>query len=100
MAIKTIHEFVEAYRNEIESTEIENIQTEELIAGARICNIFEETFCEELDKVEPLKGLTDKEIKIAIRNATGILHTFGVPQPALEFLIKKQLKQLMAPSLK
>ena len=75
------------------------IETEKLIGGARICNIFEEQFADALHKVNPLTGFTNDQIKNAIRNSTGLAPALGVPQRALEHLVKQQLAKLVEPSL-
>lgn len=95
--IKVITEFATIFLDKIEGT-TDNIETAELIGGARICQIFEERFSDELDSIDPIKGLTDEEIKNVIRNIAGITPAMGVPQKALEYLVKKQLKKLREPS--
>lgn len=88
------------YWNSIDNAGTGSIETKELIGGAKIAQIFEEKFSFELDKVDSLEDLTDEEIKIAICNSTGISKPLGVPQRALEQLVKKQLTKLVVPSLK
>ena len=75
-------------------------RTKELIGGARICAIFDDMFAKELDKVDALEGLADQEINNLVRNSTGLSPNLGVPQQALEWLIKKQLEKLKDPVLR
>lgn len=91
--IKVITEFVTVFVNAVEGT-MRDIETAELIGGARICQIFDEKFSDDLDSIDALEGLTNVEIRKAIRNSTGLRPALGVPQTALEYLVKKQLKKL------
>lgn len=94
-----ITEFAQLYRSTIDSTG-SAYETKELIGGARICDIFDNRFAGELDQVDPLDGLNDREIENLVRNSTGLSPALGVPQQALEWLIKRQLKKLVAPTLR
>lgn len=91
--IKVITEFATIFLDSIEGT-TGNLETAELIGGARICHIFEERFTNELDSIDPVEGLTEDEIRNAIRNSTGLRPALGVPQIALEYLVKRQLSCL------
>lgn len=88
-----VTEFVTIFGDAVEGT-MKDIETSELIGGARICEIFDEKFSDYLDSIDALEGLTNEEIRNAIRNSTGLRAALGVPQLALEYLVKKQLKKL------
>ena len=74
-----------------------SVERTTLSGGAKICNILIEKLSAELDSIDPLEGLDDKEIKISIKNATGMVPALNVPQRAFELLAKKQLKKLKEP---
>lgn len=88
-----INDFASTLLDAIEGT-TGNLETGELIGGARIRKIFEERFVNKLDEIDPVESLTEGEILVAIYNSTGLRPALGVPQVALEHLVKKQLKSL------
>lgn len=94
-----IGKFASGYQSTIQGSE-SNIETDELYGGARICQIFQETFCWELDEIVSLGGLTDDEITFAIKNAAGLAPALNLQQGVFELLVKKQLKRLEQPSLR
>ncbi|KAL0267916.1 UNVERIFIED_CONTAM: hypothetical protein PYX00_010053 [Menopon gallinae] len=77
-----------------------NIETNELCGGARICYIFHETFGRTLHQINPLAGLTKRDILTAIRNATGPRPALFVPEVSFELLVKRQIRRLEEPSLR
>lgn len=68
--------------------------------GARICYIFHETFGRTLHQINPLAGLTKRDILTAIRNATGPRPALFVPEVSFELLVKRQIRRLEEPSLR
>ncbi|CDJ48393.1 dynamin-like protein, putative [Eimeria brunetti] len=73
--------------------------SDHLMGGARINFIFHDWYGRALAEFDPLSGLTDHEIRTAIRNATGPKAALFVPESAFEILVKKQIQQLETPSL-
>ncbi|CDJ43455.1 dynamin-like protein, putative [Eimeria tenella] len=73
--------------------------SDHLMGGARINFIFHDWYGRALAEFDPLSGLTDHEIRTAIRNATGPKAALFVPESAFEILVKKQIQQLESPSL-
>lgn len=67
--LQLITHFSNAYTSTIEGTS-KNIETTELIGGARISYIFHGTFVETLEQVDPMEHLSTLDILTAIRNAT------------------------------
>lgn len=72
---------------------------DQLAGGARLNYIFHDWFAETLSKFDTLDGLSDQEIRIAIRNATGPKASLFVPEGAFEVLVRKQIRKLLQPSL-
>ncbi|XP_056665721.1 dynamin-1-like protein isoform X6 [Monodelphis domestica] len=68
--------------------------------GARMCYIFYETFGQTLESIDPLAGLSTRDILTAIRNATGPRPTLFIPEGSFELLVKRQIKRLEEPSLR
>ncbi|KAL8566373.1 Dynamin-1-like protein [Nucella lapillus] len=99
LLLQIITKFASAYCNTIEGT-AKNIETTELCGGARICYIFHETFGRTLEGVNPLGGLSTRDILTAIRNATGPRPSLFVPEISFELLVKRQVRRLEEPSLR
>ncbi|XP_046572460.1 dynamin-1-like protein isoform X1 [Haliotis rubra] len=99
LLLQIITKFASAYCNTIEGT-AKNIETAELCGGARICYIFHETFGRTLESVDPLGGLSTRDILTAIRNATGPRPALFVPEISFELLVKRQIRRLEEPSLR
>ncbi|XP_050412022.1 dynamin-1-like protein isoform X1 [Patella vulgata] len=97
--LQVITKFASAYCNTIEGT-AKNIETSELCGGARICYIFHETFGRTLESVDPLGGLSTRDVLTAIRNATGPRPALFVPEISFELLVKRQIRRLEEPSLR
>ncbi|KAL8448675.1 hypothetical protein Emed_003584 [Eimeria media] len=73
--------------------------SDHLMGGARINFIFHDWYGRALAEFDPLNGLSDHEIRTAIRNATGPKAALFVPEGAFEILVRKQIQQLETPSL-
>ncbi|CAD5219786.1 unnamed protein product [Bursaphelenchus okinawaensis] len=96
--LQLINNFANAYTSTIEGTS-KNIETSELIGGARISYIFHGTFVEALEQVDPMEKLSTIDVLTAIRNATGTKPDLFIPDVAFELLVKKQIERLHEPSL-
>lgn len=70
-----ISKFSTNFNNAIEGRSIGQNQLEvnELYGGARVAYIFNDVFAQSIRDVDPFAGLTDDDIRTAIRNATGVL---------------------------
>eukprot|EP00794_Sanderia_malayensis_P006159 gene6159-6869_t len=97
--LQLITRFSSTYCETIEGT-VRNITTTEICGGARICYIFHEIFGATLEKMNPLGGLSTKDILTAIRNATGPRPALFVPEVSFELLVKRQIQRLEEPSLR
>ncbi|XP_025107859.1 dynamin-1-like protein [Pomacea canaliculata] len=99
LLLQIITKFASAYCSTIEGTS-KNIETTELCGGARICYIFHETFGRTLESIDPLGGLSTRDVLTAIRNATGPRPSLFVPEVSFELLVKRQIRRLEEPSLR
>lgn len=96
--LQLLQQFAADFKNMVDGRASE-ISTEELYGGARIQYIFNDLFAQGLEKIDPIDGLTEYDIRTAIRNATGPRPTLFVPEVAFELLAKRQISGLEAPSL-
>lgn len=71
----------------------------QLNGGARIRHIFNDVFDAALYRIDPLEGLTDRDIQAAIRNAAGPKPAIFLPEAAFEMLVKRQIGKLLDPAL-
>lgn len=70
-----------------------------LMFGARLHYIFHACFAQAILDFETFTGLSDLEIRAAMRNAAGPKPQLFVPEVAFETLVKRQIKKLEDPSL-
>ncbi|OII73475.1 dynamin family protein [Cryptosporidium andersoni] len=70
-----------------------------LSGGARLNYIFHNWFGQTLFNFDPLSGLSDSEIRTAIKNSTGTKSSLFVPEGAFEVLARIQIAKLLQPSL-
>jgi len=76
-----------------------DVSLTELYGGARISWIFRELFTQTLESLNATDLLSDHDIRISIRNASGTRPALFIPEVAFELLVKKQIERLLAPSL-
>lgn len=69
---------------------------ERLVGGARLHYIFHRIFAQAVLDFDAFSGLSDLEIRVAMRNAAG---PKLVPEVAFETLMKRQIQKLEDPSL-
>lgn len=70
-----------------------------LSGGARLNYVFHNWFGSTLFSFDPLDGLSDSEIRTAIKNSTGTKSSLFVSEGAFEVLARIQIKKLLRPSL-
>lgn len=70
-----------------------------VIGGARINKIINEDFVDTLNKIDPLLDLSEEQVAIILMNTAGTNTSSFVNEKALEFMVNKQLKFLIDPSL-
>eukprot|EP00927_Polykrikos_kofoidii_P070836 TRINITY_DN67214_c0_g1_i1.p1 TRINITY_DN67214_c0_g1~~TRINITY_DN67214_c0_g1_i1.p1 ORF type:complete len:744 (-),score=121.29 TRINITY_DN67214_c0_g1_i1:123-2354(-) len=70
-----------------------------LVGGARLHYIFHRVFAQAVLNFDVFSGLSDKEIRIAMRNAAGPKPQLFVPEVAFENLVKRQIAKLEEPSM-
>ena len=73
--------------------------SDQLVGGARIHYIFYDVFAKAIFQFDSFSGLSDQEIRTAIRNATGPRTALFVPEVAFETLVKRQIAKLEEPAL-
>lgn len=76
------------------------VTTDELFGGARINYIFTQKFVPQLSRMDACEGLSDYDIRTAIRNAKGPRSSLFIPESSFIILVKRQVKKLEDPSLK
>jgi dynamin 1-like protein len=69
----------------------------ELYGGARIAYIFNEVFGRRISSIDTFDGLSDDDIRTAIRNANGTRAALFVPEVSFELLVKRQIARLEQP---
>lgn len=74
--------------------------TKELCGGARIYYIFNDSFGNALNGINPTSNLTTSDIRTAIRNSKGPRPSLGLPEVAFELLVKPQIRLLEPPSVR
>lgn len=75
------------------------VSLKKLNGGANISCYFKTVFFKEIEKINPLHGLTDESITNVIQNSSGTKMGIFIPDQAFDHLVKHQLKQLEMPCL-
>lgn len=75
------------------------VPPDRLVGGARLHYIFHKVFAQAILDFDVFSGLTDLEIRMAMRNAAGPKPQLFVPEIAFESLVKRQIQKLEDPSL-
>ena len=65
--------------------------TDELKGGARIHYIFHTALCNTIEMIDPLKTLSDEDIRTCIKNCTALNPTLFVQEKAFTVLMKQQI---------
>jgi dynamin 1-like protein len=104
LLLRLIGDFANAFRAAIEGQRERDLTTAsdknyKLNGGARIRHIFNEVFDKNLERIDPLDGLDDRDIQAAIRNAAGPKPAIFIPEAAFEMLAKRQIRKLLDPAL-
>lgn len=97
LILQLMTKFATTFTSSIEGTS-SDISTKELCGGARIYFIYNEVFGQSLGQIDPVSGLSNSDIRTAIRNSTGPRPSLFVPELAFDLLVKPQIKLLEAPS--
>eukprot|EP00750_Incisomonas_marina_P009629 INCI16060.2.p1 GENE.INCI16060.2~~INCI16060.2.p1 ORF type:complete len:760 (+),score=150.27 INCI16060.2:426-2705(+) len=100
LLLSVISNFASSFSKAIEgrSSNRDEMLTE-LYGGARISYIFHEIFGTTINTRDHLVGLSDDDIRTAIRNATGPRPALFVPEVSFELLVRRQIAQLELPGL-
>lgn len=127
LVLRLMTQFARDFVSSIEGTNVD-ISTKELSGGARIYYIFNDVFGAALGSIDPTSssgsssavaeaaasgafpnlgtsstttgGLSDQDIRTAIRNSTGPRPSLFVPEVAFDLLVKPQIKLLEGPALR
>ena len=92
MLLKLLHNFGQQFSDALDGRNAGAAEMlTELYGGARISFIFNEIFGKKLKELDPFEGLSDEDIRTAIRNATGPRPSLFVPEASFEILAKRQI---------
>jgi len=94
--LRLLNQYSTHFVNAIEGNSAQ-VSTRELCGGASIFFIFDGVFNSALSSVDPFKGLTDQDIRHAVRNANGIRPSMFVHDKAFENLVKMAIQRLFDP---
>ena len=94
-ALQLIIQFSTAFSSALNGTATD-VQTHTISGGAKIFDVFQNTFRPAIDRMDILSGIEDVDILTAIKNASGVRPCLYVPQSAFEMLISKQVRNFEA----
>lgn len=97
--IHILNKFHSQFKSTVEGYNVD-IGARNLVGGARIKYILNESFPMTLDNIRPLEGLTLQDIRIVLRNASGMRSAILVPDKAFEQLSKRQIEYFKEPTLR
>ncbi|GAB4847206.1 Dynamin- protein 3A [Ancistrocladus abbreviatus] len=98
LLLNILSKYAEAFSSLVEGKS-EEMSTSELSGGARIHYIFQSIFVKSLEEVDPCGDLSDEYIRTAVQNARGPRSALFVPVVPFEVLVRRQIAQLLDPSL-
>lgn len=76
-----------------------DVSTAQLYGGARINYVFHDMYAAAIDSIDSFDGLSNKDIRTAVRNAQGPRPSLFIPEIAFELLVKMQIEKLLTPSI-
>ncbi|KAL7712606.1 Dynamin [Entamoeba marina] len=92
ICLQQIMKFTSAFTSALSGSKT-NVHVHEVTGGAKIFNVFEQSFRPSINQQNILKGIDDTDILTAIKNASGLRRSLYVPQSAFEMLVKRQVKE-------
>lgn len=99
LLLSLLSRFASNFADAIDGRGAEGLELNELYGGARIAYIFNEIFSTIIMSFDPFDGLSDDDIRTAIRNATGPRPSLFVPEASFEILVRRQIRRLEPPGL-
>ncbi|KAI9219143.1 Dynamin central region-domain-containing protein [Blastocladiella britannica] len=99
LVLRLITKYAADFNSSVEGTNSASATTE-LSGGARLFHIFDQVFGHSLEALDPVASLSVREIRTAMRNATGSRPALFIPEAAFDLLVKPQIARLETPSLR
>ncbi|ORZ37105.1 Dynamin central region-domain-containing protein [Catenaria anguillulae PL171] len=99
LVLRLITKYAADFNASVEGTNSTSATTE-LSGGARLFHIFDQVFGHALETMDPVAALSVREIRTAMRNATGSRPALFIPEAAFDLLVKPQIARLESPSLR
>ncbi|EGG17121.1 dynamin B [Cavenderia fasciculata] len=96
LLIDILNKFALQFRSDLEGVNDEQL-TNHVNGGARIRYIFSQAF--KNVKERPFEWLTDQQLRVALRNSSGIRPTMFIPQKTFDSLTRIQIDKLKDPAL-
>ncbi|EFA84816.1 dynamin B [Heterostelium album PN500] len=96
LLIDIMNKFALQFRADLEGVNDDQL-TDHINGGARIRYIFSQAF--KNTSVKPFDWLTDQQLRLALRNSSGIRPTMFIPQKTFDSLIKIQIEKLKDPAV-
>ncbi|KAF2075389.1 hypothetical protein CYY_003313 [Polysphondylium violaceum] len=90
-----LNKFATQFTQDLEGND--ELNTDNINGGARIRYVFSKAF--KANKEKPFEWLTDQQLRVALRNASGLRSTMFIPQKTFDSLIKSQIERLKEPAL-
>jgi len=97
LLLAILTQFATDFNNIIDGKGTE-LATNEISGGARIHYIFSDVYSKAIDEVSYHDGLTEADIRTAIKNSSGYRPSLFVPEASFECIIKRQIARLQDPS--
>ncbi|KYQ94487.1 dynamin B [Tieghemostelium lacteum] len=96
LLIDILNRFSNQFRSDLDGSN-EELNTKHFNGGARIRAIFTQSF-KQVQEQSPFDWISDKQLRVALRNAAGIRPTMFIPQKTFDSLVKKQIEKLKDPA--
>ncbi|CAH1712876.1 unnamed protein product [Aphis gossypii] len=96
--IELLKDISKSYENAVNGNQ-DDVSVEEIIGGASVVQIIQQKYLKTINSIDPLQDLSDENIAKALLNASGINQSTFVNEKALQKILKRQLNNLIEPSL-
>ena len=93
-----ISRYTETFKDYIEGDFVKE-STDVLLGGSRLHYVFHNVLYSSLEDLNPLKTLTDDDIRTCVRNATALNPSLFVQEKAFTILMRQQIARLQEPAL-
>lgn len=77
----------------------DDVSVDKIVGGASIARIFQQKYLKGINSIDSLQDLSDENIEIILANTSGTYQCTFINEKGLQKILRRQLKNLIEPSL-